>query len=358
MDLPMARRPSAERLTWLWLLIAVLLLPFTAYQGVIPLAAWLAPVFLLRFVRVSRRGGLALVFVFLAYTGAALIGGRGTNASGIDLAWGLLEAAIHGALLMLAYAADRLIGPRLGAWPRLFAFPTAFVAVDWLPSLFNATGTFGSPAYSQYGDLALMQLASVTGIWGVTFLIGWFASTVTAAWECGFRWRESRGPVVAFGLVIAAVFIFGIVRLGTSTPTTSTVSVAAATADQALVDAATANIDLATFNASTDVQRAAARPRLAATVDSMLTRTEAALRAGAKIVAWQEDAVWVLEEDRQATIDLVAGLAKRYDAYVQMTAGVLTRAPGLPYLRNQAILLVCRLKNGSTTHDLGQDGLH
>lgn len=82
---------------------------------------------------------------------------------------------------MLAYAADRLIGPRLGAWPRLFAFPTAFVAVDWLPSLFNATGTFGSPAYSQYGDLALMQLASVTGIWGVTFLIGWFASTVTAA---------------------------------------------------------------------------------------------------------------------------------------------------------------------------------
>jgi apolipoprotein N-acyltransferase len=338
-DLTIARLRSAGPPTWLWLLIGAVLLPFAAYQGVIPLAAWLAPVFLLRFVRVSGRGGLALVLVFLAYLIAALIGWRGTNAAGIDLAWGLVAAAIHGGLLMLAYAADRLIGPRLDTWPRLFVFPTAFVAVDWLPSLFNATGTFGSPAYSQYGDLALMQLASVTGIWGVTFLIGWFASTVNAAWERGFHWSEARGPVAAFGLVVAAVVAFGIVRLGTSTPATSTVPVAAVTADQALVDAATADIDLATFYASTDEQRAAARPRLAATVDSMLTRTEAALRSGARIVAWQEDAIWVLEEDRQAAIDLVAGLAKRYDAYVQMTAGVLTRAPGLPYLRNQAILL-------------------
>jgi hypothetical protein len=47
-------------LRWLWLLIGFALLPFTAYRVVIPLAAWIAPVFLLRFERVSRRGGPAL----------------------------------------------------------------------------------------------------------------------------------------------------------------------------------------------------------------------------------------------------------------------------------------------------------
>ena len=84
----------------------------------------------------------------------------------------------------------------------------------WAMSLFNATDTFGSPAYSQGGDLALMQLASVTGIWGVIFLIGWFASTVNAAWEHAFRAGEVRGPLVVFALVLVAVFVFGVVRLG------------------------------------------------------------------------------------------------------------------------------------------------
>ena len=34
-----------------WLLIGFLLVPFTILQNVIPLAAWFAPVFLLRFAR-------------------------------------------------------------------------------------------------------------------------------------------------------------------------------------------------------------------------------------------------------------------------------------------------------------------
>ena len=71
----------------------------------------------------------------------------------------------------------------------------------------------------------------------------------------------------------------------------------------------------------------------------MLARTESALRQGAKLVAWQEGAIWVLEEDRQATVDRASALAKQYDAYVQMTFGVLTRASGLPYLRNESILI-------------------
>lgn len=163
MNAMLARRPSATQLTWLWLLIGFLLLPFTAFQGVIPLAAWIVPVFLLRFVRTSERGRLALFFVFLAYAASVLIGERGTTGSGIDLIWGLTGfPLIWGVLYMLPYAADRLIGSHLGAWPRLIVFPTAFVSVNWAMSLLHATDTFGSPPYSQVGDLVLMQIASVT----------------------------------------------------------------------------------------------------------------------------------------------------------------------------------------------------
>jgi len=38
----------ADRQAWLWLLIGFLLIPFSLVQTVIPLAAWLAPIFMLR----------------------------------------------------------------------------------------------------------------------------------------------------------------------------------------------------------------------------------------------------------------------------------------------------------------------
>ena len=59
----MVSRPPA----WLWLVLGIIFLPFTFFQTVIPLAAWLAPIFLLRFERTTQRswGGLALIF--LAY---------------------------------------------------------------------------------------------------------------------------------------------------------------------------------------------------------------------------------------------------------------------------------------------------
>ena len=51
---PVRADAKSVDLRWLWLLIGFALLPFTAYRDVIPLAAWIAPVFLLRFERVSR----------------------------------------------------------------------------------------------------------------------------------------------------------------------------------------------------------------------------------------------------------------------------------------------------------------
>ena len=332
-------RIPAGQLPWLWLVIGFVLLPFAAYQAVVPLAAWIAPVFLLRFVRTCERGRTALLVVLVAYAAGVLIDERGTTGTSIALIWGLTGyPLVRGVLYTLPYAADRLIGARLGTWPRLFVFPLAFVAADWLGSL-SATGTFGSPAYSQAGDLALMQIVSVTGMWGLTFLMAWFASTVNAVWEHGLHWREVRGPVALLGAALAGVFLFGVLRLNVPAPATPELDVAMVTADGAFVDGATQGIDWATFNQSTDEQRAAVRTRLAATVDAMLARTELALRQGAKVVAWPEGSTWVLEEDRQGAIDRAATLADRYGAYLEVTFGVLTRVPGLDYLRNQAILL-------------------
>ena len=305
-----------ERLAWLWLLVGFIFLPFTAWETVIPLAAWLAPVFLLRFVRTTGRTRNALRLIFLVYAIGIFISVRDlVDLSRMDLfILGLIQVPLfRGFMYMLAYAADRLIGSRLRThpWARLLVFPLAFTTVDWLMSLLKVINSAGSPAYSQIENLALMQILSITGMWGITFLIGWFASTINLLWEHGFDWRPVRSQVALFAGVLLAAILFGSLRMTFAVPSSPTVAAATITIDPAVIQAASSAIDWTTFNRSTDAQRDAARLKFEATVDQMLARTETALNGGAKIVLWQEFSALALEEDRQSVLDRASGLARR-----------------------------------------------
>jgi len=60
---------APSRWPWLWLLIGAALLPVTNLQTLVPLASWLAPVFLLRFFRSQRLlVSVPALFVVMAAT--------------------------------------------------------------------------------------------------------------------------------------------------------------------------------------------------------------------------------------------------------------------------------------------------
>jgi apolipoprotein N-acyltransferase len=333
-------KPETKNLRWLWLLIGFAVLPFAAYRNVIPPAAWIAPVFLLRFVRISPRAR-SVWLIFAAYAVATLIAMSGdTTDHGAVLALTLIGYPLsQGLLYTLPYLADRLIGTRLSTWPRMLVFPLAFTSLTWVMSLLTVTGTFGTPAYSQYGVLPLMQIVSVTGMWSLTFLIMWFASAVNAAWEHGFGQRASWRPLVAVAAALVVVFGFGFVRLSASPPASPKAEVATITISQPVANQALQGFDWATFNRSTNARRAAIRPRFNATLDQMLARTQTAFSRGAKLVVWQEQSALVLAEDRQAAINRAAAIARRNHGYLEIWLGVYTRTRSLPYFRNQAILI-------------------
>jgi apolipoprotein N-acyltransferase len=336
------RAIPAQHLAWAWLLAGFGLLPFTMWQNVVPLAAWLAPVFLLRFVRTCGRPRIALPLVFFAYAAAIFISlrGAGVGAPVLEYVIYVIQIpVIKGLLFTLPYAVDRRVGAGLGAWGRSLVFPLAFTTLDWIMAQLNLIMNTGSLAYSQYGSLALMQILSVTGMWGLTFLITWFASTVNVLWEADFEWRRVRGMLALFTGVLAAVLVFGVLRLTLARPSAQTVQAATITLDSAVSKAASSPIDWATFNRSTDAERAAARPKFAATVDQMLARSEAALRQGAKIVGWQEASGMVLAEDKPGVLARVSALAKQYDAFIQIGLWVVTRTPNREFTRNESILI-------------------
>ncbi len=330
----------ARYVPWLWLACGFVVLPLTAYTHLVALAAWIAPVLLLRFARTSTYTRRTLLAVFGAYALAYTVDQIGLPTSGAAGALlGLLTALIAGFIYAVPYAIDRLAGRHLTFWPRLLLFPSAFVTVTWLGSFLRLIGTSGTPAYSQYGVMPLMQFLSVTGMAGITFLIMLFATSVNAAWEGGFKWESIRKPLALVATLMIAVLGFGFVRLGAFGPSGPTVMTATITIDRNVLNSAIGNLNYATFNQSTDAQRAAIRPAFQATLNQMLARTESAFQQGARIVSWQEDSVQVLAEDRQGYIDQASAVAKQYGGYLQISLQVFTRTTSTQYMLDQSVLI-------------------
>ena len=124
--------------SWAWLLVGTALLPFANLQTLIPLAAWLAPVFLLRFTR-SHRALVGLPVLVVAMWGALLFGLRDgffPVVGGAGYYLFVTTLALGGAL---PFVVDRFLSPRLDGIARTLVFPAAVTTVELL-------GTFGNPS--------------------------------------------------------------------------------------------------------------------------------------------------------------------------------------------------------------------
>ena len=335
---------TPDRLSYLWLAIAAALFLFYAGRWAIPLAPWLAPLFLLRFVRTQRPlPGLLLAWFVRSAVAAVVLQGT-ILISGIG--YYAIIVLLTG-LTMLPYLADRLITPRLQGFVATLVFPLAFTTLEYLSS-FGPNGTINSIAYTQYGDLPLMQLVSVTGIWGITFLLTWFAAVVNWAWEQGFAWPQVRGGGVLYAGVLAVVLLGGGARLALFPPQATSVRVAGLSASQAAVAAISQQLPPETLSLllsgkATQADRAIARSAFTTLDDDLLARSQQEARAGAKIVVWPESSptgAAILQEDEPALIQRAGALAQQTGIYLDMGLAVFLPGGGQPpFAKDEAVLL-------------------
>jgi apolipoprotein N-acyltransferase len=95
----------------------------------------------------------------------------------------------------------------------VFAFPVFFTAFEYLLIRFSADGTAGSIAYSQANFLPIIQIASLTGILGITFVLTLFPSVIAVGW---FHRREKNKLKLALILAIVIIFLvclYGVLRI-------------------------------------------------------------------------------------------------------------------------------------------------
>ncbi len=324
-----------DRISWLWLAIGLAILPFSTVHAELPLAAWLAPIFIMRFARTqSIRLGLPSVMLV---SGAALAFAWRDFFPGTP--FGPVLGFGYGLAFSIAYIADRLLSPRLSGLARTLVFPLAVTMVDWSVSHLELLGTYGSPAYTQAADLPLLQVVSVTGIWGLTFLIHWLAPVANAVWELqnASNWRTVRFSAGAFGGVLVAVLLFGSARMAFFPPSGPTVRVAA------LADTRDryrpVEPEFFVLTPGTPDQRASFHSQAAPLLEELFIRTEQQARSGAQLVSWFEDAAIILKEDEPAAIERGREIARREGIYLEMGLLVILPSDHYPFQQNRAVLI-------------------
>jgi apolipoprotein N-acyltransferase len=300
----------------------------------IPIAGWIGLLMALhgsRFLPAST----AMVTVWIASVAIVGIAERGSiPASGVAY---LLIVVVLGFTLMVPFAIDRASGSfARGGVGSTLVFPVAFVATEFLRSRVLPNATWGSIAYSQYGALSLMQIAALTGIWGIVFLMAWSASTFDLGWRHSFASPTARLPLLVFGCVFAAAVGAGTLRL------------ARASTDRPTLRAATLNrpVDLFVPGEMARITEGSIAPADRPSIDAKLiwlqdwflegSRREA--RAGARLVVWPEQNLLVFSEHETAFLARAREVAADERIYLAMGMGTIHLGEPRPF-ENKLVLI-------------------
>jgi len=174
---------------------------------------WFAPLPVLLFSTTTNRRVVALVAFAAMMAGMcnlwAYLGVLGLPTAVRILV--LIPQALQFAIATLVFR-ELLI--RDAPWRALIAFPATWVLLEYLQSLLSPHGTFASLSYSQLEFLPFLQCASLTGPWGMSFLLLLFPAAIAAC-----RHQYKIAPRVAWAIAftvsisIGAILLWGTLRL-------------------------------------------------------------------------------------------------------------------------------------------------
>jgi apolipoprotein N-acyltransferase len=324
-----------------WLALGAALLAATHFRWGVDALAWFAWVPILRYLRLrgsirSRFAVVAVVMVAMTVGVAKIVTGPiplvMAAAFGVPIGFILAVPAVGFAVIrgMLTERVDT-------SWHGLTAllFPAFMVVGELCQHVFTPFGSWGAAAYTQLDDLALLQLASVTGLAGVSFVV----YLVNAGLEHALHQGRQRGPwhraVLATMGVALAVHIAGAVRLASFEVDTDTVRVAAVGSDATFGglplpgDAEVARIDA-------EIER----------------RVRAAASQHAELIVWNEGSTLVMPDDREAFEQRWASIADELD--VEIVAAWITPIAVAP-LTYENVSVTFRPDGSRTTPYLKQN---
>ena len=329
-------------------------------------AAWIAPALLLSLVsRVKFWYGALWAWLALFFSG--LIANKGVLPfPGIFF---YIMIVFISLIKVIPYILSNWLALRSGiGWISTLIFPCALVVSEYLDS-FGGGGTWGSLANTQFENYHLIQVASLGGIWCITFLIGWFASTLNWMMQQEFRWKTLQKPVVIYSGVFAGCLIYGTIQTNPfDMPEQDTVRIAGITANNASLvkvmyedyfDKKT-NVNPETLTQSSpelqELQKGfvkfienpyddnfnAIHDRLRDFHDSLLLLANREAQAGAKLITFSEGLFLTPKNEEDVLIGKAKVIALKNEVYIALPVASLLPGKievGSKYMENKVVVI-------------------
>jgi apolipoprotein N-acyltransferase len=306
-----ANYPITDRWSFLWLAIGTVLTFFSTGQWTIPLVTWLGSIFVLRFMRsqpVLRGYFLAWVtnFIMVSLAWWSILG------YGTPLSTFIVTMAISTLFIgALPFLLDRLMVPRIPGFTSTLIYPLSVTALEFLTISANPLGSIGAQAYTQYNSPVLMQLVSVTGMWGITFLVTWFASVANFIWEHSSSWPGIRRGVAIYSGFMLLALAYGNIRLAFPHQESGTMRVHGFVAsDGHVIKPRLLEAQRESWQAYRD---------LSAEIQKLyLDGTYREADRGAQLIVWPENAVWLASEDEAEFLAEGQKIARGKNVYIAL----------------------------------------
>ena len=283
----------------------------------IAIAIIIAPIFILRFIRTqkTKRGIWLTLLGFILSMNIALWGLFRFDVVWMTIIYSLIRSTLLAIIWFLPFMLDRIIYPKFsnkGVWATLI-FPIITTAIFFLSSLEgpfdDGSGTTSSFGYG-YGTLVFVQVRSLFGIWILVFIHSWLFSIVNYFWENRFKWRRIKKLAITYSGVLLAVFIFGIIKTSSLfNPKSNTVKIAAVI----LIPEDREAIPMSRIFESRTTSP------FNQTISRIAGLTKKAVDNGAKIVAFQEYAMIIRQEDEKRLREEYKKIAKDNNTFLSIT---------------------------------------
>lgn len=301
-----------QLLNFLWLILGCTALLFMGGKWNITILVWIGSIFFLRFFRTQRDvWGLLLAVPFILAASHVFFLGLAVQ---VTIAFQVLIAVSYTLYLIIPCIADRLLYRRMGSlFLSTLVYPVTLIVVQFLLSYNPELGTVLNWTVSLFSMKPLIQLVAITGVWGPSFLVGWFASIFCTLWEEQFDLRQVKVPVAVFSGIFVIVMLWGGIRIVFFAPEPGTVKVGSV-----VVGLPEDNLFYTYLDLPASVQsqeKEGYRQKARDVLDELFATSEKLIPSGIQILSWPSGNAVVFAEDVPQVTRRMQDFAKKHQVY-------------------------------------------
>lgn len=194
-----------------------------------------------------------------------------------------------------------------------------------------------SDAYTQYRNLYLLQIVTVTGVYGISFIMYWSAAMILWIWNNRSNISGIKKYILIYAATVGAVFFYGILMLQFGEKPDNSVRIAGITVPVSeLLNEDKDVYSVFYTDTFTDENMANAKRKLSDITEELFSKTVQEAQAGAKIVFWSELNGAVMKEEEGKLLQKASAVAEEQHIYLMVS--LLVKTPYEDLKENKVVI--------------------